>query len=98
MILTKLFSLQKTDYQRVLSGVKDVKVSCAATGLQAFAPANLTERNASRLIVTTQAGKMNLLVVGLVSHLFLIFCQPVHISATNQPILGMCWILVVMGK
>lgn len=64
----KPFSLQKTEYQRVASGVKDVRVSCAATGLQAFAPANLTERNASRLVVTSQTGKMELLVVRLVLH------------------------------
>ncbi|XP_076449961.1 solute carrier family 15 member 1-like [Babylonia areolata] len=55
----------QTEFQRVSPGMKDVKVTCPTTGMQASAPANLTDRSAFRLVVVAQPGKINVLVVRL---------------------------------
>ncbi|KAK7113228.1 hypothetical protein V1264_012559 [Littorina saxatilis] len=53
----------QTEFQRVASGVKTVQVMCPTMGTQGWTQATLSERKASRLVITSVSGVMSILVL-----------------------------------
>ena len=69
-----LSAVQQTQFDTVKSGSKQLWVSCATTGLQAYAPLNLTDGNASRLVITAQPTKLDVFEVWSFFHFSLMIC------------------------